>query len=232
MIEENESNYFCVIPANILYSTELSEFQKLLYVAISGLTKQSGHCWASNKYLADKFGKSQTWISLQLKKLKEVGLIEVDVIGENGNGRTIKLKDLFNSSNVCIKENLKTSLTKLKDPSLRKVKGEYNRSNNINNNYSPEYEKIWEAYERKGSKKAGYEEYKRVKHLFTQEDALKAIELYKSKQEDPKFRRDIERFFKHQLFEGLLEELKTPKTQAKSTVPTMTAKQLREMGLA
>lgn len=62
------------------------------------------------------FGITETQVSLCIKNLKKYGYIEIEILTDKGNLRIIR---------ICLgglEENLKTSLRKLKDPSLRKLK--------------------------------------------------------------------------------------------------------------
>jgi len=59
-----------IIPNKILHDKNISAFAKILYCEISSLCSQKGFCWASNFYLAEKFGKSKTTISGTLTQLE------------------------------------------------------------------------------------------------------------------------------------------------------------------
>lgn len=48
-----------------------------LLLIISGLTAEQGYCYAKNKYLADLFEVSEDSISRKIKKLEDLGYIEV-----------------------------------------------------------------------------------------------------------------------------------------------------------
>ena len=70
--------------------------------------------------------------------------------------------------------------------------------------YSEEYENLWIAYERKGSKKVGYTYWNKLT-LDEKQDALKAVPLYKKEQPEYKYRKDIERYLRDKLFEAIIE---------------------------
>lgn len=107
-------NYYSIIPADVRYDNELSSTAKLLYAEITSLSNKDGYCWASNRYFAELYNLSETQISLIIKQLQDRGYVTIEIEKEKGNKRKIWLTPL--------KENLKTSLRKLKDPSLRKLK--------------------------------------------------------------------------------------------------------------
>lgn len=77
-IKESTSNFYIVIPATVIYDTNLSANAKIMYGLISGLTNEKGYCWASNKYFAEKIGVSKTAVSLWIKNLKDAGYITVE----------------------------------------------------------------------------------------------------------------------------------------------------------
>lgn len=125
MVEQ--PNYYSVIPASVRYDKDISPLAKLLYSEITALSNKEGYCWASNKYFAELYGKSETWISLTIKKLEQKGYVKSEVNRIKGNERKIKIVD----PPIYVK--LKTSLSKVKDPSLSKVK---DNNININNKYN------------------------------------------------------------------------------------------------
>lgn len=122
-------NYYSVIPASVRYDKDLSPLAKLLYSEITALSNKEGYCWASNRYFAELYGKSEIWISLTIKKLEQKGYVKSEVNKIDGNERKIKIVD----PPIYVK--LKTSLSKVKDPSLSKVK-DNNININIKNNNS------------------------------------------------------------------------------------------------
>ena len=87
-----ESNYYCVIPANILYSQDLSSSEKILFLTISNSVDKNKHCNKNNKYFADKLNKSLRQIQTYLANLKKLEIIEIEFIGNN---RIIKLKNMI-----------------------------------------------------------------------------------------------------------------------------------------
>lgn len=60
------------VPEEILSDGSIPDGAKLLYGVINGLSKKKGICWASNKFLAMKLGKSNDtisrWVSLLVKR--------------------------------------------------------------------------------------------------------------------------------------------------------------------
>lgn len=79
MIEEvdiqNDRNstggYYAIIPATVLYNNDLKPNEKLLYAVISNLAREQGYCYATNKYLAKKFGVNQKTITVWISDLRK-----------------------------------------------------------------------------------------------------------------------------------------------------------------
>ena len=70
------------IPKDIWLNRELNALDKVIFAEIDSLDNEDG-CWASNQYLAEFCGCSESKITKAVAKLKELGLIEI----ENFDGR-------------------------------------------------------------------------------------------------------------------------------------------------
>lgn len=73
--KQNEQGYFAVIPVIMFEDKKLTPSDVLVYGVISSLTKKQGHCWASNKYLADIVHVTERQIQYSIKRLKDNGYI-------------------------------------------------------------------------------------------------------------------------------------------------------------
>lgn len=120
-----QPNYYAIIPAEIRYDKTLKDKAKLLYGEITALSNLYGHCFSTNKYFADLYGVSTTYISLLIKELIKKGYIKSEVIYKEGTQQI-----------------LNRYLTIVKDPYLTIVKGgtqqklkDNNTSINITSNY-------------------------------------------------------------------------------------------------
>ncbi|MFI3226938.1 MAG: helix-turn-helix domain-containing protein [Clostridia bacterium] len=85
---------FIKIPQEIARDKELKASAKLLFGEILGLTKATGECYASNKYLAKICNLTPVTISNLIKNLKEKEYIFIDNssdLDDNMHGRTIKI---------------------------------------------------------------------------------------------------------------------------------------------
>ncbi|PZM86344.1 hypothetical protein DLH72_01250 [Candidatus Gracilibacteria bacterium] len=150
-----QPNFYAIIPANIRYAEDLSEFQKLLYAEITALAQKDGYCWASNSYFSkvftsprkDENGKIQkrnpNAISNAINDLAKKGYISVEIEKEKGNTRKIFVGQIsFKKAQTAtihqnmdtIHENMETYTPTNVDPIHEKV--EYNNINIIikNNN--------------------------------------------------------------------------------------------------
>lgn len=95
--QEPESSFFLMITYEILADNKLSDFQKLLFAAISGLCRKNGYCWASNNYFQKLFNKSQTQVSEGISKLVDFGYIKRELVykkKEDKKGKIITTKQI------------------------------------------------------------------------------------------------------------------------------------------
>lgn len=53
---DDQTSFVATIPSCILLDSRLSYGARLLFINISGLTRQRGYCWAENRTLAEKMG--------------------------------------------------------------------------------------------------------------------------------------------------------------------------------
>jgi hypothetical protein len=75
----DKPNYYAIIPADVRYDTDITPNAKLLYGEITALCNKEGHCWATNNYFADLYGKNKKSISAWIKQLKDKGHIRVEM---------------------------------------------------------------------------------------------------------------------------------------------------------
>lgn len=95
--QEYEASFFLLITQDVLFNKDLTDFQKLLYAAITGLCKKEGYCWASNAYFAKLFGKGHSQVEAGIKKLEDLGFIKREIVykrKEDKNGNIIVTKQI------------------------------------------------------------------------------------------------------------------------------------------
>lgn len=76
MTEEN-SNYYKIIPEYVMFDEDLLKkpLAILIYGEISALSNKKGYSWASNKYYAERFHKSESTIKRMIAMLDNKGYI-------------------------------------------------------------------------------------------------------------------------------------------------------------
>lgn len=121
---EGEQNYFCVIPTELIESGDLTK--ACLFGLISSYAKKSGECWASNKTLAEKIGRtSESTISRKISQLVQEGYLTISISKELGNRRLLA---------IGIGKKDKTYTQKKQDPYMQKKQDSNNTMSNINSN--------------------------------------------------------------------------------------------------
>lgn len=108
------------IPYAIFADDRLSDSQKMLYMRISGLCRQHGYCWATNKYLAKQAKIEPETASRWVSKLKECGYIQTkNIYAENSKQileRRIYLTEALALLNLPIDPEINTPL----DPEINR----------------------------------------------------------------------------------------------------------------
>jgi len=79
---DNQASYFGILPAEVRYNKEITDFAKILYTEFMALSNRDGFCFATNKYFADLYGKDADTISRAVTQLRRCGFIKVDIIGK------------------------------------------------------------------------------------------------------------------------------------------------------
>ena len=107
------------IPAEIWLNKDLSALDRVLLAEIDSLDNDN-HCTASNEYFAEFCGVGVATITRSIKKLKELGFIETEMIkSQTGSYRLIKMITPSNQND---------------EGGVIKMINNYNNNNNINNN--------------------------------------------------------------------------------------------------
>lgn len=107
MNQENP-NYYAIIPANVRYDPDLRANEKLLYGEIVALSNKTGVCTASNNYFARLFNVKPSAISKWIKDLANKGYVNVEYEFEANSKeikqRNIKLKVVTDINTVVTKD--------------------------------------------------------------------------------------------------------------------------------
>lgn len=82
-MQNEQPNYYSIIPASVRYDKNLSSLEKLLYSEVTALAGREGFCWASNKYFAKLYDKNDKYISERINKLAKLGHVKIEVLNNN-----------------------------------------------------------------------------------------------------------------------------------------------------
>lgn len=100
-MNEQEPNYYAIIPAEIRYDEDLIPNAKLLYGEITALCNKKGYCWATNDYFAALYKTSEKTITRWVKNLETKGYIATTVQTFRYNDGTIrKIRYIFLDKNM------------------------------------------------------------------------------------------------------------------------------------
>jgi hypothetical protein len=116
-MSENKKSYYAIIPANVRYDERLTPNAKLLYGEITALCNEKGYCWATNRYFAELYKKSNTSISTWISQLKKYGYIKLQIIYKDESKEilhryiSILNEPIQENLNTPIQENLKDNIT-------------------------------------------------------------------------------------------------------------------------
>jgi DNA-binding MarR family transcriptional regulator len=79
--------FYCVIPVYVLQNPDISAEAKILYGELSALINKYGYCYATNKYLAERLGRTTRTIQYALSELKNKKLIRIEIEKDNTGTR-------------------------------------------------------------------------------------------------------------------------------------------------
>ncbi len=127
MNDENQINYYAIIPATVRYDTRLKSSEKLMYGEITALANKNGYCFASNKYFAELYNVTIHTVSQWISKLTKLGYVYVEIIRNAKNEVMERRIYIIDYPNVQI--NTYPYVLKCKYPRYKKV-----QENNIKNN--------------------------------------------------------------------------------------------------
>ncbi len=141
---------YSIITEEIKTNKEITDFQKILFCEIVSLTQKDWFCFASNRFFAEKFWKSESYISKSITKFWKIWLLKIFIDKEKWNSRKIYIwktknvtwktsctpvSELLNSSDIAIEQEWQTYSTRVTDPIA--LEWQYNNIN-INNKNNKE----------------------------------------------------------------------------------------------
>lgn len=95
--QEYSSSQFLMLTYDILTDERLTDFERILYSAITGLCRKEGYCWASNAYIAKMLNKSESRVIDSITKLVNLGYLEREVVykkKKDKDGKIITTKQI------------------------------------------------------------------------------------------------------------------------------------------
>ena len=94
MKENNNPNYFGILPANVRYDKKLKPMEKILYTEITALSNSKGYCYATNSYFANLYDVHKNTAGTWINNLEKLGYIKSKIIYEIGT-KNVKERQLF-----------------------------------------------------------------------------------------------------------------------------------------
>lgn len=79
---------FIIIPPHICADKNLSPSEKLVFGQVNGLTNQHGYCFATNGYIGDQIGLSDSVVSKHISKLEKKGYLRLVITKIKKDERT------------------------------------------------------------------------------------------------------------------------------------------------
>ena len=81
-------NVFIIIPPHIRSRKDLTPLEKMVFGAINGLTQKEGYCYASNDWIGEIVGISDSMASKHISKLAKKGFIRLELMKIKKDERT------------------------------------------------------------------------------------------------------------------------------------------------
>ena len=137
-------SYYSILTADVRYSQNISDFEKLLYSDITCLTNKRGVCTASNNYFAEAFGKSKLTISRGVSNLEKEGFITTRLIYKTDT-KEVEFREIYLLSKVTTPLDKNDNTPHIKNdntPIIKNDKDNNTSNNNTSNNIKKETKKV------------------------------------------------------------------------------------------
>lgn len=154
--------WYWIMPNKVLYSTELSDKQKLLFCVISSLCAEKGYCRATNECLWELLWVDKLTISRHISQLQEKWYVSIDIVSRN-------------ERKIRIDENIKGDWQK-RQGGIDENINPYIYTN-ITNEYS--FQKFWEEYPH--ARKWKKAESKKYYDKLDSDEVMKQVHILKRK---------------------------------------------------
>ena len=169
MKENNNPNYFGILPANVRYDKKLKPMEKILYTEITALSNSKGYCYATNSYFANLYDVHKNTAGTWINNLEKLGYIKSKIIYETGT-KNVKERQLFIVTPInekidtyqqkdCdpINENVDTPINEIIEDNNTRINNTSSNKKKINKKENVEIIKIKSVYESKEFEKAFYD---------------------------------------------------------------------------
>lgn len=170
MTNKKPTQTFTKFPDFIKSDKRVTNLAKMIYSDIYTIATQGKSFFASNAWLAERYAATEVTISRAVKNLNDCGYITTKMnVGNNKKviKRVITLSDEYKElikNDVIKNDNLSkmisSSYQKRQDVLIKNDKG--NRSINISNNITSDFEKLWQLYPNKKGKDLALRAYKKA----------------------------------------------------------------------
>lgn len=166
-MNNDNPNYYAIIPAEVRYDPTLPPLAKLLYGEITSLCSKYGECWASNDYFSTLYSKSSRTITRLLSKLKDRGYIKIDLFYKDDSKQVDKRTILIcNTYRQNCQEGIDKNVQNPPDKNVQENNTSNTNNTSINippiipqgirriedNKWQLNFNKFWEEYPKKEKK--------------------------------------------------------------------------------
>ena len=183
-----QPTFFGILPANVRYSKDLTDFQKLLYVEISALTQANGYCYADNSYFAELYGKEVETISRNITKLVKYGFLSRE-IKYKGNTKEIESRFL---RVIPLDKNINTPCQNNQEGTDKNINTPIDKNVKDNNTRDKQYKNNKKIYKKESSLDYSFDDF---------------YQLYPNKKSQDKARVSFEKAIENETFPKTYQEL-------------------------
>ena len=227
-------SWYAIIPSDILARKDLTANHKLVMGVIVSLSKQKGHCFASNDYIAELIGRSSSLIRSIISDLHSMGLVNRDLLYKPNGQLDKRILSVVKSGGVVLAESeaLNEPISEVKkevggdsplayprlpagippaSPLAHNNKELIIKNNKVSNDQVLEKKKDpldgFEEFWTKYDKKVGKESAIKLWVKLKEaekESILKQVEAYVLSKPEKVYRKDPERYLRHRVWEDEL----------------------------
>lgn len=212
MESSSKPDYYVLLQSHVRYCNELKPIEKIIFGEIDLLCNKKGYCWAWNNYFADLFQISSRSVSRHINHLKSLGFITIKIKRDD---RKMVVKRIIKIANNNINKTVYTPKQNCLPPIDRTV--QYNNTS-INNKREKDilFNKFWDAYAFKKSRKLCYDKFINLS-LEICEKCVVAAKEYSDSIADKKFQKHPSTWLNQGCWDDEILVNTDPKDWAKGT---------------